>query len=117
MYEFCWTENGPGRALAQNDAPPGPSGLATSPPLPSGTNSVVGSVIMGSETQIDPGEPIDKQLYEFEPEEAGRVKSTPGSHLRRCSTHCKKDHERLLQGGCSRSTLLRPGSPTSGNVS
>ncbi len=55
MYEFCWTENGPGRALAQNDAPPGPSGLATSPPLPSGTNSVAGSVIMGSETQIDPG--------------------------------------------------------------
>ncbi len=34
---------------------------------------------MGSETQIDPGEPIDKQLYEFEPEEAGRVESTPGS--------------------------------------
>ena len=33
----------------------------------------------GIRNKIDPGEPIDKDLYELEPEEAGRVKSTPGS--------------------------------------
>jgi glutamine synthetase len=29
--------------------------------------------------KIDPGEPIDKDLYDLEPEEAEKVKSTPGS--------------------------------------
>ena len=33
----------------------------------------------GIQNKIDPGEPIDKDLYDLEPEEAERVKSTPGS--------------------------------------
>ena len=33
----------------------------------------------GIRNRIDPGHPIDKDLYELEPEEAAKVKSTPGS--------------------------------------
>src|SRR5919108_628689 len=33
----------------------------------------------GIQNKIDPGEPIDKDLYDLEPEEAKHVKSTPGS--------------------------------------
>ena len=33
----------------------------------------------GVQNKIDPGEPIDKDLYDLEPEEAVKVKSTPGS--------------------------------------
>ena len=33
----------------------------------------------GIENRIDPGEPIDKNLYDLPPEEAAAVKSTPGS--------------------------------------
>jgi hypothetical protein len=29
--------------------------------------------------KIDPGEPLEKDLYELEPEEAAKIKSTPGS--------------------------------------
>src|SRR5438876_1579085 len=51
----------------------------------------------GIRNRIDPGEPIDKDLYELEPEEAGRVKSTPGS-LAEVLDALQKDHEWLLQG-------------------
>jgi len=51
----------------------------------------------GIQNKIDPGEPIDKDLYELEPEEAGRVKSTPGS-LAEVLDALQKDHEWLLQG-------------------
>ena len=51
----------------------------------------------GIRNKIDPGEPIDKDLYELEPEEAGRVKSTPGS-LAEVLDALQKDHEWLLQG-------------------
>ena len=33
----------------------------------------------GIENRIDPGEPIDKNLYDLPPEEAAAVESTPGS--------------------------------------
>jgi len=52
----------------------------------------------GIQNQIDPGEPLDKDLYELEPEEAAKVKSTPGS-LGEVLTALEKDHEFLLQGG------------------
>lgn len=52
----------------------------------------------GIQTKIDPGKPIDKDLYELEPEEAARVKSTPGS-LEEVLDAFEKDHEWLLKGG------------------
>jgi glutamine synthetase len=51
----------------------------------------------GIQNKIDPGEPIDKDLYELEPEEAERIKSTPGS-LGEVLDALEKDHAWLLKG-------------------
>jgi len=51
----------------------------------------------GVQNKIDPGEPIDKDLYELAPEEAEKVKSTPGS-LGEVLTALEKDHAWLLKG-------------------
>jgi len=51
----------------------------------------------GIQNKIDPGEPIDKDLYDLEPEEAERVKSTPGS-LGEVLEALEKDHAWLLKG-------------------
>ena len=51
----------------------------------------------GVRNKIDPGEPIDKDLYELEAEEAAMVKSTPGS-LAEVLDALEKDHHWLLEG-------------------
>ena len=51
----------------------------------------------GIKNKIDPGHPIDKDLYELEPEEAAKVKSTPGS-LAEVLDALEKDHKWLLEG-------------------
>src|SRR5207244_6110627 len=51
----------------------------------------------GIQNKIDPGEPIDKDLYDLEPEEAERVKSTPGS-LGEVLNALEEDHAWLLRG-------------------
>ena len=51
----------------------------------------------GIKNKIDPGHPIDKDLYELEPEEAAKVKSTPGS-LGEVLDALEKDHHWLLAG-------------------
>ncbi|HVS38903.1 MAG TPA: type I glutamate--ammonia ligase [Gemmataceae bacterium] len=51
----------------------------------------------GIRNKIDPGEPIDKDLYELEPHEAEKIKSTPGS-LGEVLEALEKDHAWLLQG-------------------
>src|ERR671938_1081842 len=51
----------------------------------------------GIQNKIDPGEPIDKDLYDLEPEEAERIKSTPGS-LGEVLDALERDHEWLLKG-------------------
>jgi glutamine synthetase len=51
----------------------------------------------GIQNKIDPGEPIDKDLYDLEPEEAERVKSTPGS-LGEVLNALESDHAWLLKG-------------------
>jgi glutamine synthetase len=52
----------------------------------------------GIRNEIEPPEPIDKDLYELEPEEAAKVKSTPGS-LGEVLNSLEADHEFLLEGG------------------
>jgi glutamine synthetase len=50
----------------------------------------------GIKNKIDPGEPLEKDLYELEPEEAAKIKSTPGSlgevltRSRRTTTSCSR---------------------------
>jgi glutamine synthetase len=52
----------------------------------------------GIKRRIEPQTPIDKDLYELEPEEAVHVKSTPGS-LGEVLDALEKDHRFLLEGG------------------
>src|SRR6478736_687702 len=51
----------------------------------------------GIQNKIDPGEPIDKDLYDLEPEEAEKVGSTPGS-LGEVLGALERDHAWLLRG-------------------
>lgn len=52
----------------------------------------------GIKKKIDPGKPVDKDLYELEPEEKAKIKSTPGS-LAEVLDALEKDHDFLLEGG------------------
>ena len=56
--------------------------------------------------RIDPGDPIDKDLYELEPAEAAHVKSTPGS-LGEVLDALEKDHEWLLRGNVFTSDVIK----------
>ncbi|HMO65296.1 MAG TPA: type I glutamate--ammonia ligase [Verrucomicrobiota bacterium] len=47
--------------------------------------------------QIDPGEPMDKNLYELPPEEHARIPQMPGS-LAEALAHLQDDHDFLLKG-------------------
>ena len=47
--------------------------------------------------RIDPGEPLDKDIYDMEPEELKNVPSTPGS-LEEALKALENDHEYLLKG-------------------
>jgi glutamine synthetase len=51
----------------------------------------------GIENRIDPGQPIDKNLYDLPPAEAKTVKSTPGS-LQEALDALEADHAFLLRG-------------------
>jgi len=48
--------------------------------------------------KIDPGDPMDMNIYDLPPEEAAKVPSAPGS-LEEALNALKEDHEFLLQGG------------------
>ncbi len=72
------------------------------PPDPS-TNGYLAFAAMlmagldGIENKIDPGAPIDKNLYDLPPEEAAAVESTPGS-LEEALDALEADHAFLLKG-------------------
>lgn len=51
----------------------------------------------GIQNRIDPGEPMDKDLYGLPPEEAKQLKQVPGS-LAEVLDALEKDHEFLLKG-------------------
>ncbi len=53
--------------------------------------------IDGIQNKIDPGEPLDKDIYDLPPEELAKVPTTPGS-LREALNALEKDHEFLLKG-------------------
>jgi len=52
----------------------------------------------GIQNRITPPEPIDKDLYDLEPEEKAEVKNTPGS-LNEVLDALQADHQFLLRGG------------------
>jgi len=51
----------------------------------------------GIQNKIDPGAPMDKNLYDLPPEEKAQIEQTPGS-LSEALDHLEADHEYLLQG-------------------
>jgi glutamine synthetase len=51
----------------------------------------------GIMNKIDPGEPLDKDIYDLEPEELKNVPNTPGS-LEESLRALERDHEFLLRG-------------------
>jgi glutamine synthetase len=53
--------------------------------------------IDGIRNQIDPGDPLDVNLYDMSPEEAANVKTVPGS-LQEALAALEEDHEFMLQG-------------------
>jgi glutamine synthetase len=53
--------------------------------------------IDGIQNKIDPGDPLDKDLYDLEPEELASIPSTPGS-LEEALNALEADHDFLLKG-------------------
>ncbi|MDO8549952.1 MAG: type I glutamate--ammonia ligase [Ignavibacteria bacterium] len=51
----------------------------------------------GIQNRIDPGDPLDKDIYDLPPEELANVPSTPGS-LNEALKALQNDHEYLLKG-------------------
>ena len=56
------------------------------------------AVLDGIENKIDPGEPLDKNIYNLPPEELANIPSAPGS-LDEALAALREDHEFLLKGG------------------
>jgi glutamine synthetase len=59
----------------------------------------------GIENKIDPGEPMEKDLYDLEAREAARVPTMPGS-LDDALRNLEKDHQFLLKGGVFSEDLI-----------
>ena len=60
----------------------------------------------GIENKIDPGEPLEKDIYDLWPEELAKVPSMPG-RLRMPSTRWNDDQAFLLKGDVFTEELLR----------
>jgi glutamine synthetase len=60
-------------------------------------SAILMAVIDGIENRVDPGEPLDKDIYGLSPEELAHVPSAPGS-LEESLNALKEDHEFLLRG-------------------
>ncbi len=60
----------------------------------------------GIKNKIHPGEPLDKDIYDLEPEELAKIPSTPGSLLDALE-NLQKDHAFLLEGGVFTEDLIQ----------
>ena len=60
-------------------------------------SAMVMAAVDGIQNKIHPGEPLDKNIYDLPPQEAAKVKKTPGS-LRAALEALSEDHDFLLKG-------------------
>ena len=60
----------------------------------------------GIENKMDPGQPLDKDIYELDPEELSSIPSMPGS-LEEALEALERDHAFLLKGEVFTEELLR----------
>ncbi|MBW1800326.1 MAG: type I glutamate--ammonia ligase [Deltaproteobacteria bacterium] len=63
------------------------------------------AVIDGIQNKIDPGDPMDKDIYDLPPEELAKVPQTPGS-LRESLNELEADHDYLLKGDVFTSDVI-----------
>ena len=60
-------------------------------------SAILMAILDGIENRIDPGEPLDKDIYSLPPEELANIPSAPGS-LEEALAALKEDHSFLLKG-------------------
>lgn len=60
-------------------------------------SAILMAVIDGIQNKIDPGEPLDKDIYDLKPEELAKVPTTPGA-LAEALAALREDHEFMLRG-------------------
>jgi glutamine synthetase len=60
-------------------------------------SAILMAALDGIQNKVDPGEPLDKDIYDLPPEELAKVPTTPGS-LREALMALRDDHEFLLKG-------------------
>ena len=63
------------------------------------------AVLDGIQNKIDPGDPMDKDIYDLPPEELAKVPQTPGS-LRDSLKALEEDHDYLLKGDVFTSDVI-----------
>jgi glutamine synthetase len=68
-------------------------------------SAILLACIDGILNKIDPGEPLDKDIYDLPPEELAKVSQTPGS-LRGALSSLEKDHDFLLKGDVFTSDVI-----------
>ena len=64
------------------------------------------AMLDGIKNKMKPGEPLDKDIYDLEPEELAKVPKAPGS-LDEALDNLEKDHEFLLQGDVFTKDVIR----------
>ncbi|MFW5686460.1 MAG: glutamine synthetase, partial [Spirochaetota bacterium] len=62
-----------------------------------GFSAMLMAALDGIQNKIDPGEPLDKDIYDLPPEELAKVPTTPGT-LREALGALRADHDFLLKG-------------------
>ena len=60
----------------------------------------------GIQSQIDPGDPLDKDIYELPAEEFEKIAHRAGRRSRRALDALEADHEFLLQGDVFTAELI-----------
>ncbi len=68
--------------------------------------SILMAAIDGIENKIDPGQPLDKNIYALSKKEYRRIKSVPGS-LAESLNALERDHEFLTKGGVFTNDLIK----------
>jgi glutamine synthetase len=68
-------------------------------------SAILMAAIDGIQNKINPGEPLDKDIYDLPPEELEKVPHTPGS-LREALKALEKDHDYLLKGDVFTSDVI-----------
>jgi glutamine synthetase len=68
-------------------------------------SAILMAAIDGIQNKVDPGDPLDKDIYDLPPEELAKVPQTPGS-LREALKALENDHQYLLKGDVFTSDVI-----------